>query len=596
MSDPDAAPARQAEPPAGAAEAGPRAPAADAAPARAGRLVAWAALLDGVPARLPAAARALRAALAAPRTWRDLAPLVLPLALYPWIRTSFKNFVPHTLYFDAINYQYTAWCIRHGERLYDTVAAPDGPFITMLHALVQVIVGDSDHAFRRADLWIQTLGSAAIGAALAPPGWLRRAVWAPVGAAIWLSYYLTFDWHWTIQREAYYSLFGYLGAALMYASVSGAGRGARAAAFVGGALAGMQLFGKHSGVIFVGCGLFAVLVAARPQAEDAAVRRARARSALAGVAAGVAIMLACIVVWGSLRGFVFWYLQFPAAYRNAMVGAEARTLLLEGNAPAQELAAYALFGGLGAIATGLLPPRALGFALAPAASYVAMALQRKGYPYHLHPVHAGACVLAVMALSALFGHRRQAARWTGPHALAATVAIAVVGVHAVSGLRASPWLHEGGHDEHEADRQPHTNYPAMLDVARYLREHTGPRDRVFTYGPAPQVLFSAARATAVPEFDNYFFNVRRATTAELSPDERRSLDRLQARVAADACPRLARRPAAMVFCDGATWSRGPGVTDAAEVCPELRTIVDKEYRLAMSAGCWQVYLRNDLRP
>ena len=87
---------------------------------------------------------------------------------FPWIGASFAHFVPHTLYFDPINYQYTAWCIRHGERLYDTVGVPDGPFITMLHAAVQTLVGESDAAFRRADSWIHTLGSMAMGVVLAP--------------------------------------------------------------------------------------------------------------------------------------------------------------------------------------------------------------------------------------------------------------------------------------------------------------------------------------------------------------------------------------------------------------------------------------------
>ena len=45
------------------------------------------------------------------------------------------------------------------------------------------------------------------------------------------------------------------------------------------------------------------------------------------------------------------------------------------------------------MATNLLPRRAAGLAIMPAAFYAAMALQRKGYPYHLHPVDAGACLL-----------------------------------------------------------------------------------------------------------------------------------------------------------------------------------------------------------
>jgi hypothetical protein len=532
-------------------------------------------------------------------TLGDLAPLLLPLVLYPWIRESFRHFVHHTLYFDAINYQYTAWCIRHGERLYDTVGVPDGPFITMLHATVQTLVGQSDAAFRRADLWMHALGSMAIGAVLAPVsreraergrGLVVRLVWALVATSLWLAYYLTFDWHWTVQREAYYSLYGCLGIALLYASPTYAPPAARAAAFAGGALVGMQLLGKHTGLIFVAVGLGAVLLADR---GDRALWRARVKAALAGVAAGVLLMLACVVIWGSLRGFWFWYLRFPFAYRNAMVGADATKLLLEGDAGAQELAIYALLGGLSAVAMNLLPRRAAGLAAMPAAFFAAMALQRKGYPYHLHPVHAGACLLALVVLTALWRHRgaMPPSRWSRTHALLATVAVALVGARAVSGLRNGPWLHPPDWDEHTVGGLPILDYPSLHSVAQFLRTHTKPHDRIFTYGGAPEILYKAERADAVPEFNNYFFNIRRATTPVLDPAERRSLDELQAVVAADACPRLRQRPAAMVFCNGAEWSGGPGIDDASEICPEIRPMVHSEYRLAHTAGCWQVYLR-----
>jgi hypothetical protein len=523
--------------------------------------------------------------------------------LLPWIGASFAHFVHHTLYFDPINYQYTAWCIRHGERLYDTVGVPDGPFITMLHAAVQTLVGESDAAFRRADLWIHTLGSMAMGVVLAPvarPGHHRakavveRMVWALVAASLWLSYYLTFDWHWTVQREAYYSLFGCLGVALLYACQTYGARVARAAALVGGVLVGTQLLGKHTGVIFVGCGLVAV-AADHTERTD---RRERITAALIGVAAGVLLMLGCIVIWGSLRGFLFWYFRFPAVYRNAMVGSDAMKLLLEGDDATRELAIYALVGGLTAVATNLLPRRAAGLAVMPAAFYAAMALQRKGYPYHLHPVDAGACLLALTILARLWRDRGADPRspWSKTHALVATVALAVVGVHAVSGLRAGPWLNPPSWDENTDGGMPCLNYPALRSVARFLHSHTKDGDRIFTYGAAPEILFKAERAEAVPEFDSYFFNIRRATTTALTPSETRALDKLQATVAADACPRLRQRPAAMVFCDGAEWSGGPGIDDASEVCPEIRPMVRNEYHLVQTAGCWHVYLRNGVAP
>jgi hypothetical protein len=532
----------------------------------------------------------------------DIAPLILPLLLLPWIGSSFAHFVHHTLYFDPINYQYTAWCVRHGERLYDTVGVPDGPFITMLHAFVQILVGQSDAAFRCADLWIHTVGAAMIGLAVAPapsvsaePGraFVVRVVWALVAASLWLSYYLTFDWQWTIQREAYYSLFGYLGVALLYVCPTYRARAGRTAAFVGGVLAGMQLLGKHTGLIFVACGLAAVAFSDR---TDRGAWRARLYAALVGVGAGVFLMLACVVVWGSLRGFWFWYLRFPFAYRNAMTNTDAAKLFLEGDTGAQELSVYALVGGLTAVALKLLPRRAVGLAVAPMAFFGAMALQRKGYPYHLHPVYAGVCLLVLISLAALWRRGgRWPTDWTKTHAIVAAVSLAVVGAHAVGGLRNGPWLHPPDWDANtKGPGMAVLDYPSLRDVARFLDAHTKPGDRIFTYGNAPEILFKAERPDAVPEFDSYFFNIRRATTGTLDPAQRRSLDTLQAAVQADACPRLRRRPAAMIFCDGAEWSWGPGIDHASEICPEIRPMVSKEYRLSHSVGCWRVYLRNEL--
>ena len=78
------------------------------------------------------------------------------------------------------------------------------------------------------------------------------------------------------------------------------------AALVGGVLVGTQLLGKHTGVVFVACGLFAV-AADRTERAD---RRERIRAALIGVAAGVLLMLGCVVIWGSLRGFLFLTFDF----------------------------------------------------------------------------------------------------------------------------------------------------------------------------------------------------------------------------------------------------------------------------------------------
>jgi hypothetical protein len=153
----------------------------------------------------------------APRLrWARVARIAVPagiaIALAPWLLVCARTYPAHPLQFDHAIYQYTAWCIRHGERLYGDVAVPDGPFITWLHAVVQIIAGESDAAFRWADLAIQSAGAFAIGLAVASHR--RRVAWAAAIAVLWLAQYFRYDWLWTAQREAYYAIFGYLGMGL----------------------------------------------------------------------------------------------------------------------------------------------------------------------------------------------------------------------------------------------------------------------------------------------------------------------------------------------------------------------------------------------
>ena len=174
-------------------------------------------------------------------------PAVAIAALLPWVLYCARSYPAHALYFDHSMYQYTGWCVRHGISLYGEVAVPDGPFITWLHAVVQIVAGESDRAFRIADLVIQTLGAFAVGFVLAPRR--RRALWASAIATLWLAQYFRYDWHWTAQREAYYALAGYLGMAMLVIATRARSPGAVLALAVRAAV-GSQL-SASTGVIFV---------------------------------------------------------------------------------------------------------------------------------------------------------------------------------------------------------------------------------------------------------------------------------------------------------------------------------------------------------
>src|SRR5580700_10313523 len=76
--------------------------------------------LRSLPGRLLSGARALRD----PDVLRDLAPLVLPLALAPWLWIALPHYATAELWNDVTAMNYAGWCVRHGVRMYDGVALP----------------------------------------------------------------------------------------------------------------------------------------------------------------------------------------------------------------------------------------------------------------------------------------------------------------------------------------------------------------------------------------------------------------------------------------------------------------------------------------
>jgi hypothetical protein len=113
--------------------------------------------------------------------------------------------------------------VGKGERLYDTIVMPDGPFVYVLHGALTWLAGDTrDQAFRRLDVVIQVCGGGVMGALLVPRGaqrlGLQRAVWAVVAAAMWFARVMQTDFFQSVQREGYYVLFGSLAMCLVYAS------------------------------------------------------------------------------------------------------------------------------------------------------------------------------------------------------------------------------------------------------------------------------------------------------------------------------------------------------------------------------------------
>ncbi|HXU60917.1 MAG TPA: hypothetical protein VN962_04405, partial [Polyangia bacterium] len=186
-----------------------------------------------------------------------IAVAIVPLALWPWLLPQIRRELGSPLFRDATQCQYSGWCILHGLRIYKDVAAPDGPLIHFLHALMQAFAGSSDRGCRAADLVLQLTGSGVMGASLAPAiaetragRVLSRIAWAALAMSLWMTWYLDQGWGQTVQRDTYFALFGYCGLVLVYTSAEFSPRAARITATAGGALCMLQIFGRHSGMAY----------------------------------------------------------------------------------------------------------------------------------------------------------------------------------------------------------------------------------------------------------------------------------------------------------------------------------------------------------
>lgn len=528
--------------------------------------------------------------------WRDLVPLVVVAAFSPWLYLTLKNYTHASLWRDINMFNYAGWCLLHGERIYDTIATPDGPFVYLLHAgMVLFVSGTHDRAFRMLDVAMQGGGAALMGALLVPREtrrvWLRRAVWAAVVSALWMSRAVQEDFYASMQRENYYVLFGSLGMCLVYASAGRSKGLARLMIASGSLLAGWMMFGKHTGVLYVG---LVGLVAWLSPRDAEQTRRWRLAWVGAGVLASIITMLGLVALRGSLRGFWEWYFEFPFELYRYWLPVKPEQVLVHGDrAVWLTPSIVVLLAGSTAVAVRALPARSIAFALAPCLHFAAALAQKKGWAYQYAPVPLSTVLFYGLALIAAWVSPGESDDWT-PLRSAAVVAItAFVALHTVDDLQHAVWLQEG---------QKHDKDDEVLEAregAQYLSEHTEAGQRVFYYGNDPSVLFIAQRPPAIPtetvlmlNFDNVLAN----HSEDTGPPEsaRPAMLALQSRIQSDACRRITtHEPIAMVFTDRAAAAGSDGVRDITTFCPALGPMLEHDYRLARTVKRLRIFERND---
>jgi len=557
-------------------------------------------LCDTVEMWLGRSAAWLRAWLGGAATLRAVAVAIVPLALSPWLIAEARKELASPLFRDAVQCQYSAWCVLHGLKLYRDVGAPDGPLIHFLHALLQLFAGGhGDAAFRKADLWCHVLGSGAMGVAFAPRvaetrlgNLLVRGAWAALAASLWLGWYFSHGWANTVQRDSFFALFGYLGLVLVYTSADHTPKVARYTAGVGGWLCALLLFSRHSGLIYPVCAVFGLFLADDPLRE---MRTARIKAAALGAALGVGTIFLLLLAFGSVSGLWFWYFRYPFTFHAWLAKLSATYLFTEFYLHAGQAAFVVLVGVVAGVAVRLVPRRAMIFAFPPLLFLIAACVVGKGWPNHVQQTTIGAIVLALLVLSELWKRGALEPRWAPVHAGAAALALLFVGHDSLKTIHASTYL-----------TQP---MPAPIDgdivdakrVGDFLKRHTKPADRIFLYGHEAHVLLNAERGPAVPSYVNHSLNIQvfyeRAPAAPGQGPNRRqwqAILKLQHDISADACARLkAAPPAAMVFLDNSLGLFLDARAEVKVICPEVEPMLATRYRevTVPDVTDYHVYLR-----
>jgi hypothetical protein len=532
-----------------------------------------------------------------PTIGRELLPLALPFFMFPWLVLAMRNYAAAAFFRDANMFTYAGFCLRKGQRMYVDFATPDGPLVYVIQAILQTVWGTSTRDLRIADLDVETTAGAIIGALAVPRardflhGWARRMTWAVVGGFAWLAQMLSFDNAATFQRENYYVAIGCVAIALVYASAQFGKRSARLMIGVGAFLSALEMFGKHSGVIYVGL-VFATAWLVR---SPSLTRRTRVITALSGAAIGTFAMLSFIALDGSLRAFWFFYFRYNLTVYRYVYIVPIDDLLNAADRREYALTAALALLGVVALRTRAVPAAIAAFAVGPFLHFAAAVAQMRGWRYHFIPVQASAHAAFVVFMAVAWCSRPGERGGAGRNVVA-IVTVVFFGWRIATTMLSASFLDKGQKLEATADENdPHK-------AGDYLNIHTRSTDRVFYYGGDPLPLYDAQRLPATPYFVAWLVDFRAALREQgengsltVTGEKRDAILALQTLVRDDDCRQLlAAKPPALVFMDMSNMSAPGDPRQAVESwCTPLHDVIEREYHEATTIGRHHIFLRND---
>lgn len=591
---------------------------------------------------MPASPRQKSLYLGLQRALRVLLPaLVVALPPLYWVVDATRRASLVSLGRDQGIFQYIAWAVLKGEVDYRDVRDVNGPLTHLVHIAFLKLGGADEHVFHVLDLVVSGAAFAFVGACL--PGIGRSARSSPAalssarlvreiasragwGLAAWVvlsgQYLLYIFWD-LAQRESFCDWFlltslglqlvaqGHMRNAPAEPRADGGFPG-RAALVWAGALSLILWFGKPTYALFTFVQLATLLV------DDGKTPRKRRLFAFAvGAALGASTQLLYLAVFGDPVVFFRTYLvDVPVMYQFIWPRTAYEILGLDGFSTLSAAAAATSVVMVSLIAIGTLPRRALAIALAPLCGLASVLAQRKGFPYHFHPVSAGVS-LQWLLLVCWYAERsfrvpRRRPERLLPIAAGAVLALRVATLMPISPYVQSLWLLTKARDTAERTSHDYLVYFQTSDffpwelrqAASYLRLTTKPDERVQTYGMDPYVLFLAQRLSATPYIYAYDLNADAALAGgnlpapvglHPNPAQAAKIRALRDAHERDFLARLrARPPAAFVFHDKApliTWQEA--VRDFTEACPESAAWVLANYTETANFRGTRVFLKND---
>jgi hypothetical protein len=244
-----------------------------------------------------------------------------------------------------------------------------------------------------------------------------------------------------------------------------------------------------------------------------------------------------------------------------------------------------LVGGL-AVATKILPRRAVGLVLAAPLHWLSFCVQARGYSYQAIPLLASATTLALVLVANLWERGFEEPVF----AVLAPITLALIGYHGFGDLEASPYRWTG--DPNQWHHAVNVSNEPEKEAGAYIKAHTKPDDSVFAYTVGPRgdnafvVLFYAARRTASPYFYELWLDqLVILPESEVQPNKRElaALKAMQKKTRSQACSAVTRHPPAAVAY--VSFER------ITAICPRLRDMLAKDYYEAKVIADIHIQLR-----